>query len=132
MRRRSVGGSMTHRSSGSIGMCIESLRQRDKVPQAFNAQLDLGPLRRVRLARRHRDQKGAPSLVLDLKGGRDVASPAGQPPQNPEATPEERMAAVADRHLCQTGTISLTRGDIPVDLRWKGSTGAHRSGAGGR
>lgn len=113
-------------------MSVESLRQRDEFPQAPNAQLDLGRPRQVRLACRHRDQQGAPSLVLDLKGRRDVASPARQPSHDPEAPPEERMARVADRDLRQTGTIRLTRGDIPVDLRGKGSTGARHSEPGGR
>ena len=111
-------------------MGIEAPRQRDKVPQALNAQLDLGPPCRVRLARRDRDQQGAPGLVLDLKGGRDVAGPDCQPSQDPEATPEEWMVGLADRDLRRTGIIRLTRGDIPVDLRsraWTGS-GWWRSG----
>lgn len=91
-------------------MSVESLRQRDKVPQALNAQLDPRPPRQVRLARRHRDQQGAPSLVLDLKEGRDVAGPACQPPQDPEATPEERMAGVVDRDLRQTGPSASPEG----------------------
>lgn len=61
-------------------MSVESLRQRDKVPQALNAQLDLGRPRRVRLARRHWDQQGAPGLVLDLEGGRHVPAALRQPP----------------------------------------------------
>jgi hypothetical protein len=73
MRRRSAGGSVAQRSSGSIGVLIEDLPQRDEFPQALNAQLDVGLPRRGWLGCRLRDQESAPVPMLDLEGGQDVA-----------------------------------------------------------
>ena len=107
-RRRRAGGSLAHNSSGSIGVLIEDLRQRDELPQALNAQLDLGLTRQARLAGRLGDQQRPAAAVLDLERRRHVAGPPRQPPQHEEAPPMKRMARVADQDLPRTGTVSLT------------------------
>lgn len=124
MRRRSPAGRVAHSSSGLIDALIDGLRQRDKLPQALNAELDLGLTGRARLGRRLRDQQGISAPMLHLKGGREVATPARQPPQHDEAAPIKRMMRIVDRDLRRTGVVSLTRRDIPVGLRSKGWTGA--------
>lgn len=85
-------------------MCIEALRQRDKLPQPFNAQLHTGCLGRTRLACRRRNQKRALANMLDLDRGRTIAYPAAQ---HHEAASKERMAGITNRDLRRAGIISL-------------------------
>ncbi|WP_282026241.1 hypothetical protein [Limimaricola cinnabarinus] len=121
MRRRRTGGSTAQTSSGSIGVIswgIEGLHQRDQFPQAFNAQLQVRDIIKVCHAAGFRDQKRGSIDMDDLEKRLHVACPRRYSAQQLEAVTEQRMTWVTDFNLsARKGTITVGRGDIPIDPR---------------